>query len=504
MANYSTLDAIISSNIKTNGVQAITGAVLQGVLLDMVTALGKHYQLGGVATPAGAFSAGDENVAFLAVEAGTYTNYGGFTLDGKTLHVLAYNGTWTDTDTLIPSGAAVSAAIATALADYAKKDGFEPALVAGSAASFLGAPVEKIFQAYVARQSGPALIDQLKGNAIVWNQIVPINATTLSKTENGVTFTDNRDGSYTVQTDENGATADTYLQVPSSINFQTGHKYYMRGGFTGGSASTFYFRDRGISMTGFIDYGGDGAIFWYTSAPGALRPAMFVVAGTVITTPITFRPNYFDLSMMFGSGNEPATVADFTKDWPLNYYGYEAGSVLPFCADMLTAEDGTPDLPLEPQVWEDTDGFNIFPYGGMFGKGSAFDFAKVDADGYIRKATVVWERRAYAAGDESDASVITDGSTYTYQKKATPVEKTLVQPVKAFFQQAAGGTVSLKPANSDTPYTAPARMDLREPDAVSAGTLQNLLEAMKTAGVISAYTMTWDAASGTYQFTVTA
>ena len=47
-------------------------------------------------------------------------------------------------------------------------------------------------------------------------------------------------------------------------------------------------------------------------------------------------------------------------------------------------------------------------------------------------------------------------------------------------------------------------MDLREPDAVSAGTLQNLLEALKTAGVISAYTMTWDAASGTYQFTITA
>lgn len=91
-----------------------------------------------------------------------------------------------------------------------------------------------------------------------------------------------------------------------------------------------------------------------------------------------------------------------------------------------------------------------------------------------------------------------------YYELATPVEKTLAQPVNVLFVQAAGENVSLDPANGSNPYTAAARMDLREPDAVSAGTLQNLLEALKTAGVISAYTMTWDAASGTYQFTVTA
>ena len=39
MANYATLKAAIAADIKTNGVQAITGAVLQQVLLDIVNTL---------------------------------------------------------------------------------------------------------------------------------------------------------------------------------------------------------------------------------------------------------------------------------------------------------------------------------------------------------------------------------------------------------------------------------------------------------------------------------
>ena len=55
MANYSTLNAAIAAAIKTNGTQAITGAVLQSILLNMVSKLGAGYQFGGVVAPTDGF-----------------------------------------------------------------------------------------------------------------------------------------------------------------------------------------------------------------------------------------------------------------------------------------------------------------------------------------------------------------------------------------------------------------------------------------------------------------
>lgn len=40
--------------------------------------------------------------------------------------------------------------------------------------------------------------------------------------------------------------------------------------------------------------------------------------------------NVFDLTKMFGSGNEPETVAEFTSLFPLPYYAYNTGSLLSF------------------------------------------------------------------------------------------------------------------------------------------------------------------------------
>lgn len=166
MARYNTLKAAIADAIKTNGQQQITGQSLQTQLLNMVTALGKYFQsFGGLATPAGSFSAGDESVTFLAVEAGTYTNFGGAVLDGKTLHILAYDGDWADVDTLIPSGAAFEAALALAIkgAQSGIAEGIADTISAGTAQEFLQ------------RQSGGDgvnCIKRIKGKTIAWNQLV--------------------------------------------------------------------------------------------------------------------------------------------------------------------------------------------------------------------------------------------------------------------------------------------------------------------------------------------
>ena len=171
MANYATLKAAIQAAIRTNGQQQITGQSLQTQLVNMVTALGKFFQsYGGVVTSASTFAAGDENVLFFATEAGTYTDFGGAVLDGKTLHILYYDGSWHDADTSIPSGAAFEAALALAIkgSQSGIAEGIADTISAGTAQEFLQ------------RQSGGDgvnCIKRIKGKTIAWNQLVDEDTT---------------------------------------------------------------------------------------------------------------------------------------------------------------------------------------------------------------------------------------------------------------------------------------------------------------------------------------
>lgn len=95
--NYQSLIASIQAAIYNNGAELITGNILQGVLLDMVNALdsaGATY--GGTITPASAAPADlDQPTVYLALEAGTYTNYldsGGNPIVTTGPALITYNG----------------------------------------------------------------------------------------------------------------------------------------------------------------------------------------------------------------------------------------------------------------------------------------------------------------------------------------------------------------------------------------------------------------------------
>lgn len=100
MANYSQLKQSVKNVIKQNGQQEITGEVLQSVLISMITNLGMGDLYAGLAIPSTNPGTPDSNVFYIAVQQGTYANFGGLTVganDGLT--ILAYNGTWTKTAT---------------------------------------------------------------------------------------------------------------------------------------------------------------------------------------------------------------------------------------------------------------------------------------------------------------------------------------------------------------------------------------------------------------------
>lgn len=95
MSAFSTLLALINAQIKTNGQKAITGAKLNGVLVQMVNELGSGYQFIDIATPATDPGTPDENVWYIASQAGTYTNFGGIIVNENEVCALVWNGSWT-------------------------------------------------------------------------------------------------------------------------------------------------------------------------------------------------------------------------------------------------------------------------------------------------------------------------------------------------------------------------------------------------------------------------
>ena len=92
--NYEALRNSISSTIKTNGEQRITGAVLQEVLLNMVSSLGQFASYSGIANP-GTNPAGiDGNVFYIATAAGNYQHFG-FTINTSGYYIISnLSGVW--------------------------------------------------------------------------------------------------------------------------------------------------------------------------------------------------------------------------------------------------------------------------------------------------------------------------------------------------------------------------------------------------------------------------
>ena len=94
MANFATLLQTIASNIYTNGRNEIDAADLKSVLNAMVEELGQAgYIFKGVAQPSTNPGTPDTNVFYLA-GVGTFTNFGGTTVDKGHIGVFAYNGSW--------------------------------------------------------------------------------------------------------------------------------------------------------------------------------------------------------------------------------------------------------------------------------------------------------------------------------------------------------------------------------------------------------------------------
>lgn len=172
------------------------------------------------------------------------------------------------------------------------------------------------------------------GKTVVWNQFV--NLEVQSSTYNGITYTVNAsNGTITA----NGTADDlSYKNADVTRTGFLGHKVLLHGCPNGGSSSAFYLRD---GYQEAFDYG-TGII--YTKTNDNFAPQIRIANGTSVSN-IVFKPMLFDLTRMFGAGNEPSTIEEFEALFPDDYYPYNAGSLISVDLDGIEIDGVTQEIP---------------------------------------------------------------------------------------------------------------------------------------------------------------
>ena len=319
--------------------------------------------------------------------------------------------------------------------------------------------------------SGYATIEQVEGNTVVWNQLVQNGnfATVSNWTAFRVSYTVSNNIAEIIV---NSGQDDGYIvQAVSAIQ---GHKYFICGSLKAG-ANKGRLQPSGV----FASVPNEQQ---YTAGTGNFERLAYITQANSTGNGNIQQRNYdtatplyardvicFDLSKMFGSGNEPTTVAEF-EAWlaqnigTLPYYDYNASELLSVKMSGMQTEDSSQQT-LDTIALDVTTitGINtatnvretIFPNGMKQADraGTSKDVLDLRSD----TATVNVGSRAYQSGDESDTSVITDG-TSTYYALTTPIEYTDLQdangnPLNPRYKVEQGGTEQVLPVNTNTPTT---------------------------------------------------
>lgn len=203
------------------------------------------------------------------------------------------------------------------LTDDAKATLGNPKLSATSE-SILGTTDTAQWAQRVTNGSGASTVRSVQGVSVVWAQLNDNNAN--SATVSGVTFTKNSDGSWTA---DGTATADIQKYIVTGLAIVGGHSYLVKGCPAGGGANAY---SLGISNVK-IDTGAGGIYTIMSSATGV--DFILNVSNGQTLNNLVFTPQLFDLTAMFGAGNEPTTVAEFEAMYPEAYYPYSAPTLKP-------------------------------------------------------------------------------------------------------------------------------------------------------------------------------
>lgn len=215
---------------------------------------------------------------------------------------------------------------------YAKKDGDYETLGAGSATNLKGNTVSNAKFAFRTAggsadiATGQAQLNVVRGNTVVWNQYIPSNIT---YTESGITFT-TTNGKMNVS----GTATHTYVRFVFTAYgpLISGHKFAFisKKKTSGLPAITLWTFNADNSQYNTC---GENMIATFTHVGGSFQIRLTTTEGQSYSGSVYLQ--LFDLTLMFGAGNEPTSIAEFEKMYPMDYYPYSAPTLLSFRADGI-------------------------------------------------------------------------------------------------------------------------------------------------------------------------
>lgn len=140
-------------------------------------------------------------------------------------------------------------------------------------------------------------LDRIFGKTLAWNQILNNGEITATGT----------------------AESTAWVNTTSGKSIISGHKYIVHVQGTG--FTLIRFRDSSIDKT--FGSGAESFIFTADASATAAKIGLYVTVGNY-----SAKQNIHDLTLMFGAGNEPSTVAEFEALYPNAYYEYNAGQLI--------------------------------------------------------------------------------------------------------------------------------------------------------------------------------
>ena len=171
------------------------------------------------------------------------------------------------------------------------------------------------------------------GRNIEWNQLLDKSKFATSTTHKGITFINDGNGNITV----NGtSTASDYSQyelfgnLSISITTIANHKYFFSlHNYSTDPGFRWIIGGTGNPVFDYFEISGKGLISTSLgSKTGTCYMILRVNKGVTVNNKIA-RPQLFDLTQMFGAGNEPATPEEFWTYFDNRSYPYNAGETQP-------------------------------------------------------------------------------------------------------------------------------------------------------------------------------
>lgn len=360
----------------------------------------------------------------------------------------------------------------------ADKDGVYPKLVAGDLVE--SETKDDVFTYQVTDHTGKANINSIKGNTLVWNQLVDTNTSSVTLTS-GHKFITKVSGTYSLvngtgqSLSVTGGTDEVFdltkMGLASITSVDEFKALYPLPIYSVDTGSLLSFNGTGIKTVGFNQWDEeweDGSI----TSSGVLQPISSSIRSKNFC-PCLPNTTYY-LRMIEGSTGQAICWYDSAKNFiirvtdqetrnaispsnasyfKLSLYNYKIQDYVTYNNDVcLNISDTLKNGTYEPYT-SSTLSLPISTYfpTGMKSAGSVYDELTPS------KAITRVGSRAYQSGDESDTTVNTDGTT-TYYALTTPIETDV--DLDLSYNTYEGGTEQLLPANTDVPATSPISMNV--------------------------------------------